>query len=431
MKVQTPSAIVAGFLSGLVAGAGQAYNGQTRKALAFCLVQMAFMCLLLTVLKDPLYGLVTLEPAGGLQDSRHILLAGILAAFALLAYCVFHVANVADAVRTAISARKTACLREEAHRAKHGYFKVLKAVSPYLYISPSALMAVFVILVPLAFGIALAFTNYNLYHCPPAGRFRWVGLRNFARILEPSSTWRGELHRVLSWNIIWAAVGTVLAFVVGLTLALILQNPRLRFRRVFRAVLMIPWAVPSTVSIMTFSGLFNTTFGPVNHMLASLGLRAIPWFQDPFWAKVSVVLTHVWIAFPFNMAVVSAALQSIPLEVYEAARVDGASRWDCFATITFPLLMSVIAPIAVLMFAGNFNNFSIIYLLTGGGPAVAGSKGAGATDILMTWVYNLGFQQLQWAYASALAMIVFTIVVVLSIVNFRLSGVFRQLSQEE
>ena len=144
-----------------------------------------------------------------------------------------------------------------------------------------------------------------------------------------------------------------------------------------------------------------------------------------------MVLTYVWLAFPFNMVVISAALQSIPSELYEAAKVDGASRWDCFVTITFPLLMSVIAPIMILVFAGNFNNFGLIYLLTGGGPAIAGSKGAGSTDILMTWIYNLAFQQLQWAYASALAIIVFIIVVALSIINFKISGVFKQLTKEE
>jgi len=214
-------------------------------------------------------------------------------------------------------------------------------------------------------------------------------------------------------------------------LALALQTHGLRFRRVFRMILMLPWAVPATVSIMVFLGLFNTSFGPINALLRSMGLRGVPWFQQRFWARASVLIAHVWISTPFNMSIISAALQSIPEEVYEAALVDGASRGHVFSRITFPLLMSVVSPIALLTLAGNFNNFGIIYLLTGGGPAVAGSKGAGATDILMTWVYNLGFQQLQWSTASALAVLVFIFVVIFSMINFRLSGVLSQLKQEE
>jgi len=300
-----------------------------------------------------------------------------------------------------------------------------------LYIAPSLLVAFFVIVIPLAFGIALAFTNYNLYHCPPAGRFDWIGLENFRRLLKPGSLWKDQLDMVLVWNIVYALLGTVLAFLCGLALSLMLENRHIRFKGAFRTILMLPWAVPATVSIMVFFGLFNTTFGPINEILKNIGLKAVPWFQDRTWARVSVVLTHVWISTPFNLSVISAALQSIPEEIYEAATVDGASPWQSFSKITFPLLMSVVAPILVLTLAGNFNNFGIIYLLTGGGPAVAGSKGAGATDILMTWVYDLGFQQLQWSIASALAVLVFIFVVVFSLINFRLSGVLRQLREEE
>lgn len=431
MARANPKPHVAGVLSSLLAGAGQVYNGQRRKGIAYMAVEAAFLLLLFTVLRDPLYGLVTLDPVGRFVDSRHILLAGIIAAFIVATYIWFHVANIVDAVRSTLSARKRHELREEMQRISPEYELDARRAAPYFYIAPSLLVAFFVIVIPLAFGIALAFTNYNLYHCPPAGRFDWVGIDNFRKLLKPGSLWKDQLTMVLGWNIAYAILGTVLAFVCGLALALILQNRRIRFKGVFRAILMLPWAVPATVSIMVFFGLFNTTFGPVNEILKSIGLKAVPWFQDRSWARVSVLLTHVWISTPFNLSVISAALQSIPEEVYEAATVDGASPWQSFARITFPLLMSVVAPILVLTLAGNFNNFGIIYLLTSGGPAVAGSKGAGATDILMTWVYDLGFQQLQWSTASALAVLVFIFVVVFSLINFRISGVLRQLKEEE
>ncbi|HOL50861.1 MAG TPA: sugar ABC transporter permease [Bacillota bacterium] len=431
MATANPHPQVAGILSALLAGAGQAYNGQRRKGIAYMAVEAVFLVLLFTVLRDPLYGLVTLNPVGRFVDSRHILLAGIIAAFVVAIYAWFHIANIVDAVRTASSIRKRHALPDDMQRIHPEYRTPAGTIAPYLYIAPSLLVAFFVIVIPLAFGIALAFTNYNLYHCPPAGRFDWIGLENFRRLLKPGSLWKDQLDMVLVWNIVYALLGTVLAFLCGLALSLMLENRHIRFKGAFRTILMLPWAVPATVSIMVFFGLFNTTFGPINEILKNIGLKAVPWFQDRTWARVSVVLTHVWISTPFNLSVISAALQSIPEEIYEAATVDGASPWQSFSKITFPLLMSVVAPILVLTLAGNFNNFGIIYLLTGGGPAVAGSKGAGATDILMTWVYDLGFQQLQWSIASALAVLVFIFVVVFSLINFRLSGVLRQLREEE
>lgn len=429
-----PVPAVAGALSALLAGTGQLYAGQRRRGIAYLLTEVAFILALFTVLRGPLQGLITLMPQGRLVDSRHILIVGILAGFVVLAYAWFHVANIANAVRTASwvqAARRPGAIAPSASAARRNAGSLGNTpLGPYLYIAPSLVSVFFIIIVPLVFGISLAFTNYNLYHCPPAGRFDWVGLANFAKLLKPGSTWRGQLNMVLGWNVTYAVLGTALAFAAGMGLALALQTHGLRFRKVFRMILMLPWAVPATVSIMVFLGLFNTSFGPINVLLRSFGLRGIPWFQHRFWARISVLITHVWISTPFNMSIVSAALQSIPEEVYEAARVDGASRWQTFSQMTFPLVMSVVSPIALLTLAGNFNNFGIIYLLTGGGPAVAGSKGAGATDILMTWVYNLGFQQLQWSTASALAVLVFVFVVIFSMINFRLSGVLSQLKQE-
>lgn len=412
---------VAGLLSVPMAGLGQMVFGRGTRGALFALIEVLFCVLYFRVLALPLARLGTLGTRPGVDDSRQILLAGILAAMVALMYGSFHVYNVLDAARGA---------RGQRQASRRVRLRSFGAVSPYLYTAPAFAGATLVILVPLVFGICLAFTNYNLYHSPPANLFSWVGFENFKRILSPLSPWRAEFLRVFVWNITWAVLGTTLAFGVGLGIALALLNPGVRWRSLFRAILMLPWAIPATVSIMTFSGLFNTTFGPVNQILKSIGLRAIPWFQDPFWAKIAVLLTYVWVGFPFNMAVSSAALQSIPTELYEAARVDGASAWDCFARITFPLLFRVVAPVLVLSFAGNFNNFSIIYLLTGGGPAVPSSRGSGATDILITWVYNLGFQQLQWSYASALAVIIFLIVVGMSMLNFRLSGAIMQLQGE-
>lgn len=420
------SPAMAGVLSFVFAGAGQFYCGRRRKAAAFAAIEAAFIIALATFIWPRLRGLVTLQPTAGLVDSRHILLAGILAAMASAVYVWFHLWNIVDAARGA--ARRAPGI---GHTRAAETSRLIRGLSPYAFIAPAVVFAGLVIVVPLIFGIALAFTNYSLYNCPPAKSFSWVGLANFKRLLTGGSSWRAQLSMVLGWNLFYATAGTVLAFAAGFMLAMALEDARIRGKRAFRAILMLPWAVPATVSVMVFFGMFNTSFGPINAMLSSVGLKAVPWFQTKNWARAAVIIAHVWISTPFNLSIVSAALQSVPREVYEAACVDGARGWQQFSFITFPLVMSVVAPVAVLMFAGNFNNFGIIYLLTSGGPAVAGSRGAGATDILMTWIYNLAFQQLQWSMASALAVLVFIFVVILSMVNFRLSGVLRDLRMEE
>jgi arabinogalactan oligomer/maltooligosaccharide transport system permease protein len=269
MATANPHPQVAGILSALLAGAGQAYNGQRTKGIAYMAVEAVFLVLLFTVLRDPLYGLVTLNPVGRFVDSRHILLAGIIAAFVVAIYAWFHIANIVDAVRTASSIRKRHALPDDMQRIHPEYRTPAGTIAPYLYIAPSLLVAFFVIVIPLAFGIALAFTNYNLYHCPPAGRFDWIGLENFRRLLKPGSLWKDQLDMVLVWNIVYALLGTVLAFLCGLALSLMLENRHIRFKGAFRTILMLPWAVPATMVsawyptlIYTFPSLL-ALFGPI------------------------------------------------------------------------------------------------------------------------------------------------------------------------
>ena len=194
-----PKPCRAGVLSALLAGAGQVYNGQRKKGVTYMAVEAAFLILLFTVLRDPLR-------AGhlnrwGNSSIRGTYFAGIIAAFVVAAYAWFHIANIVDAARSASSIRAFHALPEDARRISPEYWAPARTLGPYIYIAPSILAAFFVIVIPLAFGILLAFTNYNLYHCPPAGRFDWVGLANFLKLLKPGSSWQNQLTMVLGWNI--------------------------------------------------------------------------------------------------------------------------------------------------------------------------------------------------------------------------------------
>ncbi|MEC2721345.1 maltosaccharide ABC transporter permease MalC, partial [Bacillus cereus] len=193
-----------------------------------------------------------------------------------------------------------------------------------------------------------------------------------------------------------------------------------------RTIFILPWAVPAFVSILVFSGMFNETFGAINNqVLALFGIEKIAWMTDPFWAKIALIMIQTWLGFPFIFAMTTGILQSIPGELYEAATVDGATAWQQFRKITLPLVLYATAPILITQYTFNFNNFSIIYLFNGGGPAVAGQD-AGGTDILISWIYKLTMTSAQYGKAAALTMILSLIVITVALWQFKRTKSFQE-----
>jgi len=197
----------------------------------------------------------------------------------------------------------------------------------------------------------------------------------------------------------------------------------------------IPYALPAFITILVWRGMLNVHFGVINDIFLALfgsGAR-VPWLQNAMWAKISVLLVNLWLGYPYMMLISLGALQSIPGSLYEAAHVDGATWWQRFWTITLPLLLMPLAPLLIGAFAFNFNNFTLIYLLTEGGPAIAGaSTPAGATDILISYTYNLAFageRGNQLGLAAAVSVLIFLIVATISAVNFRMTGTLEELSK--
>ncbi|MEW6280160.1 MAG: sugar ABC transporter permease [Candidatus Eremiobacterota bacterium] len=289
----------------------------------------------------------------------------------------------------------------------------------YLYVGPAVTLVVILSLLPNLYSVYLAFTNFSLYHYSD---FRFVGLRNFLYILGSEEL--REFGRVLLWTVVWAGASVLLSLAAGLFLAIPLNNPEIRFRSLYRTLFIVPWAIPAFISVMMWQGLLNSDQGAINVMLMQMGLSKVPWLNDPTWARVAVLTVNVWLGFPFMLTVCLGALQSIPREMYESASVDGATAPRQFFQITLPMLRSALLPVLISSFAFNFNQFTAIYLLTGGGPAVRGSE-AGATDILITYSYKLAFGLFQYGVACAYAIFIFAIVASLSAVNFRLTGAFE------
>jgi len=253
-----------------------------------------------------------------------------------------------------------------------------------------------------------------------------VGLRNFQQLLAPDSPFSQVFFPVFAWTVIFAVVTSVINYFLGFFLAVLLNNPHLPERAIYRTLLIVPWALPGTITILIWQGMFNQTFGPIDAFLNSVGLPSVPWLSDPMGARIAILIVNLWLGFPFNMIVCLGGLQSIGADIYQAAEVDGATAGQRLRLITLPLVFQVTMPMLIGAFSFNLMNFGVVYLLTAGGPPRSDTSFAGATDVLATFIYNLTLTFSRYDKAAALGIIVFLIAAVLSLIGFRLSGAFKE-----
>ena len=254
----------------------------------------------------------------------------------------------------------------------------------------------------------------------------FIGFNNYTRVAT-NPLIRGPFFQVFVWNFVFALLTVIFTLGLGLILALALHHYRMKGIRIYRSVFIIPYAIPAFLSILVWRGLLNPSFGTINAALAPfydlVGMDPIRWLSDPTWAKVSVLIVNLWLGFPYMFLLATGALQSIPEDIQEAARTDGATGMKVFWKITFPLLMIALAPLLIGSFAFNFNNFNLIYLLTAGGPPVLGADvPVGHTDILISFTFNLASASGRgnnFGLASAITMFIFLIVLVISAFSFR------------
>jgi ABC-type sugar transport system permease subunit len=243
-----------------------------------------------------------------------------------------------------------------------------------------------------------------------------IGFHNFGQILV-SKTLRGPFFQIFVWTFFFAASVVFLSFFTGLFLAIVLNKTGLRFKRLYRSLILIPWAVPGFLSLLVWQGLLNDDFGVVNRIFH----LNIPWLFDANWAKVSVILVSFWLTVPYFFLVSMGALQSIPEELNEAAHVDGGGPMQIFRRVTLPLVLVATSPLLIASFAFNFNNFNNIYLLTQGGPTQTNQPIAGSTDILISYTYKLAIatgKGQDYGLASAVSIIIFFIVATISAIGF-------------
>lgn len=248
-----------------------------------------------------------------------------------------------------------------------------------------------------------------------------VGFSNYSEVLT-GTTFRGAFPKVLLWTIAFSVLSVVTTFAFGLGLAMVLNEKRMRGRKIYRSLVIVPYALPGFMTALVWRGLLNTTFGFNRWVGLDVG-----WLESPNLARFSLILVNLWLGYPYMFLVCTGALQSIPTDLKEAAFVDGATGLTAFRKVTFPLLLTSVSPLLIASFAFNFNNFTIVWLVTGGGPRSSGES-AGATDILLSWTYRIALdaEPKQQGLAAALSVVIFLIVATLSAIGFKYTKTYEE-----
>ncbi len=260
-----------------------------------------------------------------------------------------------------------------------------------------------------------------------------VGFKNFVQFVT-SPTLRGPLVRILTWNFIFPLVTVLSSFFLGLAIAIMYNDKDFPLKKLIRTFLLVPYAIPSVITILIWRGMLNSEFGVINRILNRLIGVAPHWTTEPIWAQIGVLIVSLWLTFPYMMLITSGALQSISADLYEAATVDGAGPWARFRKITLPLLLVAVGPLLIASYIFNFNNFGLIYLFIGGGPPIAGAlTNAGHTDILLSYVWKLAFESggrgVQYGLASAISIFLFIFVGAITMLQYRFTNMWEEVSE--
>ncbi len=263
-------------------------------------------------------------------------------------------------------------------------------------LAPALLVILAVVLFPFLFNVILSFSNANLYHIRD---WRLIGFAQYVSVFQQDLFWS-----ILLKTVIWTVVNIVFHVAIGVFLAVVLHQKFIRGKSAWRVALILPWALPQYISALTWRGMFNYEYGAVNLLITKyLHLTPVQWLTSPFEAFLAVIITNIWLGFPFMMLIALAGLQSIPDQLYEAAEVDGASKWFQFWNITAPLLRPVMIPAITLGMVWTFNNINVIWLVSNMGEP------ADSTHILVSYVYKAAFNMYRFGWAAALSVVIFAI----------------------
>ena len=282
---------------------------------------------------------------------------------------------------------------------------------------------------PILFMILIAFTNYDANHNGFTNAlFTWTGMTNFNQLLSWSSgstNFSATFGEILTWTLIWAFFATFTNYFLGMMVAIMINKKGIKFKKVWRTILVMTIAIPQFISLLYVSKMFDDA-GIVNGWLMDMGwvtmASRIKFWSNPTLARIMVILINIWIGIPYLMLIATGILMNIPADLYESAKIDGANSVQQFMKITLPYMLFVTGPYLLTSFIGNINNFNVIFLLTGGGPvnqAFSTSGGsAGYTDLLITWLFKITTTDSNYKLAAVIGIMVFVVCAGISLIVY-------------
>lgn len=416
-------------LSALFMGFGQIYNKDYHKGILFAGFEAFLLLFSIPYFKKALWGLATLGERplyykNGIAMGDHsiiLLIQGILAVLLLALIALIYFINIKDAKHSGDA--------REAGQGPMGFVELIKYVWDkyfhFIMLTPAMLSLLFITLLPILVMVSIAFTNYSgPNHLPPAKLVDWVGFENFKNLVS-LKMWNTTFLGVAQWTVIWATLATVTNYFAGLFLALLVNANKIKFTKVWRGIFIIPYAIPGFLSLLVMRLMFSGP-GAINGLVTKLGFDKVAWLSEPTLAKTVIIAVNLWLGAPYFMVLMSGVLTNISKSLYEAADIDGATGWHKFWKITLPMVLFSTAPYLILTFAHNLNNFNSIYILTDGNPVNAAFKYAGHTDILITWIFKMTYDQYKFHMASVITIIIFLIVASLSAFAFSRTKSFKE-----
>ena len=360
------------------------------------------------------------------DNSMLILLYSVLSLAVVLVFLYIWYANIRDSWNAQQSTEhgwKIDSFQDDLRSLTHERFHMTLLAMPMLTL-------VLFTLLPIIFMILIAFTNFDADHQPPGNLFTWVGMTNVTDIFLGNEIKTNTFFGLLGWTIVWAILATFTNYILGMLLAVAINSKMVKLKQVWRTCFIIAIAIPQFVSLLLISRALEPA-GAINVLLQKLGLidSPLPFLLDPTLARIVVVVVNMWIGIPYTMMTFSGVLMNIPAELYESAEIDGAGPIKKFTSITLPYMIFVTAPATITTFVTNFNNFNVIYLLTGGGPFSLDYYQAGKTDLLVTWLYKLTVNRNDYSLASTIGIFIFILVSTCSLIVYNRTGAVQKEDQ--
>ncbi len=362
------------------------------------------------------------------DNSFLAILYGILTLFVILFFIMLWWASVKESAsleQLKIVGKKPDNFRRDLERLGDGRFHLT------LLSLPMVGLFLFTI-VPLVTMVLIAFTNYDKAHEVPEHLFQWVGFQNFEDLFAGDSALTTTFWRVLSWTLVWAVFATFTSYFFGMLLAMLINKKGIKLKKLYRTLFVSTIAVPQFVSLLIMSkmldaggGAMGTGGGIITQWIEQLFGFHLQFGLDIDTTRICIIIVNMWIGVPYSMLMCSGILMNIPEDLYESARIDGASPARQFFKITLPYMLFVTGPYLITQFIGNINNFNVIYLLSGGGPGdlLLYDEGAKGTDLLITWLYKLSLgADRNYKLASVIGILVFVISAVFSLIVYNKSS---------